>query len=499
VSAGRLGDFTSLPRSRRTSFLVALYGLPAMVGAAFSVGVVPPIIRAAYLGQSLAVLNRLFRRRIPHPVEHYLDLWQAAWQAILLAWLCHFAVVLAVRASDRWLTEDSASRTINRRLIAFALGFLALTVLSGPRHDYVAFVDIWKAVRQGYDPWWILRGLGYPLNAYGPLFNVLALPARVNAMAPKLLFALAYCLFAVVFLKGGMARPGPAGFPAHRLLAWLISPFPWVEVAYFGHFDVLVGIACVIAVAALIRGREVVAGSSLAVGFLLKLIPIVILPFVAIDLDREGRRIHVRFRLLAGAVVPMIVGYAASYAIWGLATFRPFTFAATRGSTLMSIYRYLRGSGSPLLWFTDHPNLDAWSTPCLAAALLAVFLVCRYRRADPATSALVAVLTTLLYYQVGFIQYQMILFLLMADWLSRHGSVLTHRPGLAVAILGYFGWLSVFDLIYGYAGGIMQPYGPWAWVGDRVGLPTFVLGNVLLVSLLRVAGRLGSDASTSRG
>jgi hypothetical protein len=37
----------------------------------------------------------------------------------------------------------------------------------------------------------------------------------------------------------------------------------------------------------------------------------------------------------------------------------------------------------------------------------------------------------------------------------------------------------------------MQPDGPWGWVADRVGLPTFVLGSYLLVSLLRVAGRLG--------
>ena len=32
-------------------------------------------------------------------------------------------------------------------------------------------------------------------------------------------------------------------------MVWLWSPFAWVEVGYFGHFDVLVAILCVAAVA----------------------------------------------------------------------------------------------------------------------------------------------------------------------------------------------------------------------------------------------------------
>jgi hypothetical protein len=477
--------------------LAALYGLPAAAWGVVARVVVPPIIRDAYEGRSLPALNRVFQRRIPHPVEHYFDLWRTTWQALLLAWLSHLLVVLVLRATDRWLEDEPSSETrrtarmVDRWLIGFSLAFLLLTALSGPRHDYVAFLDMWKAVRGGYDPWWIMKNLGYPLNAYGPLFNLLAPLAGWNPLAPKLLFALAYCLFAAIFLKWGLAHPGPLGFPARGLLAWLMGPFPWVEIAIYGHFDILVAIACVAAVASLIRGREVLSGVSLALGFLLKLIPIVIVPFLAVDLDRAARRVHIRGRFLAGAGVPMVLGYVASYLIWGRSTFRPFTFAYTRGSTLTSIFRYLRGGASPLRWFMDHPDLDAWSTTCLAVAGLIVFLICQWRRADPATTALVAVLTTLLFYQVGFLQYQMIVFLLMTYWLGRYGPALAHRRGLAAAVVGYFGWLSLFDVFYCYAGGIMQPDGPWGWVADRVGLPTFVLGSYLLVSLLRVAGRLG--------
>jgi len=129
----------------------------------------------------------------------------------------------------------------------------------------------------------------------------------------------------------------------------------------------------------------------------LKLIPVVIVPFFALDL--ASRR--VRGRLLASALVPIVLGYGVSFLIWGRATFRPFAFGYQRGSTLMSIFRFLRGRASPLRWFLAASDLDAWSTPCLAVAGFLVFLVCQWRRTDPATSALVAVLTTLLFYQVG--------------------------------------------------------------------------------------------------
>jgi hypothetical protein len=464
--------------------LGTLYVLPAAAWVVFAKTLAPALIRAAYEGRSLPLLNRVFQRRIPHPLEHYLALWRSFWEAVLLGWLFHLIVVLAVMATRRGSTP---TRSLDRWLIGLALVFLMFTVLSGPRQDYVAFLEIWAAVRGGRDPWWVHETWGYPLNAYGPLFNVLALPALVNPLAPKLLFALAYCLFAVLLVKrrlaGIDAGTGTAAFPAVGLLAWLWSPFAWVEVGYFGHFDVLVAIACVAAVGWFLQGREVLAGASLAVGFLLKLIPVVIVPFYAFDL--AGRRIRGRF--LAAAGLPMVFGYGVSWLIWGPAAFRPIRFGTTRGSTLTSIFRFLRGGASPLRRFVGAHSLDAWSLPCLAAAGLLVFLVCQRRRTDPATSALAAVLTTLLFYQVGFIQYQMVLFLLMAFWLGRNAPSLARDRdrGLAVAIGSYFGWLTVFDVFYAYAGGVIHPGGPWGWVDDWAGLPTFLLGSLLLVRLLR--------------
>jgi hypothetical protein len=215
----------------------------------------------------------------------------------------------------------------------------------------------------------------------------------------------------------------------------------------------------------------------------LKLIPVVIVPFLAFDL--AGGRVRVRGRLLAAAVLPMVLGYGVSFGVWGPAVFRPFRFGTQRGSTLLSIFRFLRGGASPLRRFVGAQGVDAWSLPCLAAAGLVVLVVCQRRRTDPATSALAAVLTTLLFYQVGFVQYQMVPFLLMAFWLGRHAPAVARDRVLAAAIGGYFGWLTLFDVFYAYAGGVIHPGGRWGWVDDWVGLPTFVLGSLLLVRVLR--------------
>ena len=69
------------------------------------------------------------------------------------------------------------------------------------------------------------RGLGLSARRLRAAVQRLALPASWNDLAPKLLFALAYCLFAVLFLKRGLARRGHEGrgFPALGLLAWLVE------------------------------------------------------------------------------------------------------------------------------------------------------------------------------------------------------------------------------------------------------------------------------------
>ncbi len=461
----------------RARWIVAAYVALGACWVGASRGLVPPIIAAAYEGRSLSVLNRFFRGRTPHPVEHYFELWEAFSGAVLLALALHLAVVLVVGLSGIGVRTG-------RRLIAFAAAFLTATVLSGPRHDYVADLEIWDAVLRGFDPWWLVPGRGTPLNAYGPLFNALAAPDWANPMAPKLLFASAYVAFVIWLAASPGARRGADELPRSGLIAWMLNPLPWVEIAWFGHFDILVAVACVAAVRGRALGRDFSSGASLAAGILLKYIPLVILPFLALD----GRRPRVRLVLTSAFLVAF--GLTVSVWIWGPSTFRPLTFASTRGSNLLSIFRFLRGAYSPLRLLGAAPDVDFLALPCLAVAGASAFAWCWWRRVDPATSALLAVLTTLLFYRVGFLQYQMVPFLLASYW-----AVSPERPSgrsafLSASMAIYFGWLALFDVYYASFGGVVHPGDPWAWVDDVVGLPAFLAGSALIIALIRhPAGR----------
>jgi hypothetical protein len=454
------------PDRRRPLRLVAVYALLGAAWGCFARWAVPPIIASAYAGRSLPPLNRFFQTRAaPHPLEHYFNLWNWFASAVILAGCCHLGLVL-------WMGSRGDRRT-NLALFLFAGAFLATTVLSGPRHDYRAFLEIWEQILRGGDPWWIHPVWGVALHAYGPLFNALTILAGINPLAPKLLFALVYLVFAIGILqRAGRTR-----------IAWLLlvaNPFPWVEIAYFGHFDVLVGIACVAAVDAKLRGRDGLAGAYLAVGVLLKFLPILLVPFFVF----ERRRFHPR-ALLSFAVTTSF-GMALSWLIWGNSTFRPLTMLASgRVSDLLSVLRFLRGAYSPLRLFGDAPNLDPLASPLLLAALALIFVWSQIRRIDVSTSTVLAVLTTLMFYRVGFPQYWMVLLLLVSSWVLRHGEALAARPILKVALLAYLGWLGFFDLFYAAIGGIVWPGGRWTWVEDVVGLPTFLLGAFLLGSLFR--------------
>ena len=94
---------------RVASLLAILYGIPGAAWVVVSCWFVPGVIRDACQGQSLPLLNRVFQRRIPHPVEHYLDLWRIAWQAMLLAWLFHLLVVLVISVGSEVVASFGAA------------------------------------------------------------------------------------------------------------------------------------------------------------------------------------------------------------------------------------------------------------------------------------------------------------------------------------------------------------------------------------------------------
>jgi hypothetical protein len=452
--------------------------------------IVPPWLRAEHPGPLFAIVKPLLHApNVLFLEQDPLRRWREFSWVVLIAIVLHLTIVEILRRYDRRTHAGGPSResrAASRSSLALAIAaaaFLAVTIVAGVRQDYFFYLEIWFHVRRGDDPWFNVIGSNgiAPLNAYGPLYNLLGFLAGLNPLAPKLLFAYAYILFAIVQIKGFAAGRSPSGLRAIGLSALFWNPFVWVELAFYGHFDILVGLASLGAVRAWERGRDIRSGMCLAAGVLLKYLPIVLLPFLAIDRGRP------RSRFLFVALATIALGLALSFQVWGLSTFSPIKLAATRRSTTLSIFAFLRGGYSPLLRLGLWPNVDYLEPWVQFLALLRIWSWSRTRKPGIEASAAIAVATLVLLYRVGFPQYQMVPLVLVSAWILGHWERLRGRIALVVAMTGYFGWLAGFDVYYMLFEAWNIGRDHWYTVKELAGLPTFLLGCAFLAAAVRAA------------
>jgi Glycosyltransferase family 87 len=481
--------------------LVTLYAVLALGWVVFARWVVHPLLISSQPGRAISGLKRY----IQDPPALFLSQdilarWRDFSGAVLIALFLHLTIVLILRqydlraAAGRSSTEVRAGRCASLVLLILSLVFLAVTVVSGPRHDYYFYLQIWYEVLQGHNPWFLVPPMsGMPvLNAYGPLFNLFAGLSWLNPITPKLLFAYGYVLFSLVRVKTLTASRPMSCLAMIVLTALFWNPFPWVEIAMRGHFDILVGLSCVWAIRAWVRGHDRLSGIWLALGVLLKFMPVVLLPFLALDRGRF------RARFIIAATAAIAIGMALSCYVWGLATLRPLEFLATRRSTGLSIFWFIRGRYSPLRWFGAAANYDDLAPILLVLALLRAWFWYRRRQPHVDAAVLVAILTTVLLHRTGYPQYHMVPFVLGSSWVVRQWAEIRARPARVVAIACYFGWLAAFDLYYVFADDQMNTY-YWPSARDAVGLPTFLFGCAFLVAVVRssideAAARPGAES-----
>jgi hypothetical protein len=476
--------------------LASIYVAIAAAWLAFAVWVVPPLLAAKDPGKTVSAVNWYIRSFASTLLSHdIVGRWRQFTLAVLIAIFLHMTIFVILRrldgrsATGRAPADLRAERYSNLWLAFVSLVFLAVTLIVGPIQDYHHYLTMWYEVEQGHDPWFLVpsRDGTAPLNAYGPLFNLLTVLECLNPLAPKLFFAYAYIVFVLFATKAFTTNHGSSFVSMAGLTALFWNPFPWVEIAILGHFDILLGVLCIGAIRAWTGGSDLLSGTCLAMAVLLKYFPIGLLPFLALD---RGR---IRWKLLVVAVTLIALGMGCSYLVWGPTLFKPLTFAATRQSHFMSIFYFLRGQHSPVRWLMEFPNLDSLAPVVLFVALLRAWSWYRTRHADIEAACVVAVTTTALLYQSGYPQYHMVPFVLGADWVARHWGILRDRPGRVIAIASYLAWLAVLDSYYLY---VTSDDGPRSWnvLMEVAGLPTFLFGCACLAGVVLSARRSGDGA-----
>jgi hypothetical protein len=371
--------------------------------------------------------------------------------------------------------DGSRTPVTRARLLAAALIVLAALVLTwtkGARHDYEHhYLVTWELVMSGQDPWSQAGGSG---NAYGPAFNVLAPLAALHPLLPKYLFVA--CWFGLVYWYLMLARsmsPARSGSERWLLAFFLANPLFWIEIPVYGHFDILVACLCVAALHAYRRNNSVIAGGLIAAGTLMKFYPGVLLPLFALQDRRIDGKLVVSFLLVTG------LGLGAAYLLWGASIFDPILWAHERPSKHLSIFRFLRGSLSPT------PNLDGFSGPCTLGAVLAVLWYGRRYRIPLSLATFALFLALFTFYRVGHVQYLVLLCGLFPYVALEHRTIFKQDNSLRLAALGYFGWISLYLLLYHFGGEFNHP--PMNSFREFGGLVTFPLSLWLLLATLQAA------------
>src|SRR5262249_45679557 len=144
-----------------------------------------------------------------------------------------------------------------------------------------------------------------------------------------------------------------------------------------------------------------------------------------------------------------------------------------------SIYELLSSVHSPLRLFWDSPNVNWLEKPLWLTAGLGVFVWCIVRQTGPALSAALAVLVTLLFYRIGYINYQMVFSFLISYWAVSEWDVLKKHTVLAALLGSYFGLLGMVDI------GIWLGLVGYDHYSTVVVLLKFLLGCALLASLIQ--------------
>lgn len=356
-------------------------------------------------------------------------------------------------------------------LIMTAYSF-ALTYNNTVVHDYRSHQIFWEKILIGNDPW---NEYG---QVYGPAFVVLSLFYAIHPMLPKLLYVSVWAGL-IFWLLGPYKNILNSSWDRTALkfqLALMIffNPYYWLNIPLRGHFDILVAVLCVIAVRKSSQYRENFAGISLALAILLKTFPIVVFPFLAVDVQ------GIRWRFVWWCLGTVSLGYAVSFLLWGESVFTPIILLTSLDwiqSTQTSLFRFLRGSA-----FIFSNNYDFLSLPMLIIFGGALFLLHLKYRFDHLVAAPAALLITLLLFKIGYVQYHASLFaLFILFYRIRYRRVL-RNTALVISFICYMIWIIYFDIMVEKTSGF-KAYG--GELLEIAGLITFSIGLVLWLSLIR--------------
>jgi hypothetical protein len=310
---------------------------------------------------------------------------------------------------------------------------------NGVQHDYYFYIQQWKLVLSGTDPW-------STSNTYGPLHNVFAYLLPISDLAPKIVFSVTLIIANGLLVREIMRVSGVGGVLGAYLLA-VPTNFLIISMAFiYGDNDSLVAAFIIFAVVARVRGHLGLAGGILGMAIILKYYPVFLVPLFALEKDRF------RLRLIAGAGTVTVVGLAAATFIWGDAFLTAWIVGVRREPNLLSILASLT------LTLTIHPSLgeyllrpveffNQYNAGMVLLVGIASIVTAWKLRLHWLEASVIGLVTILLTYKVGHQQFYIPWLFLVAS-LSLAETASGRR--LSAICLPLVLFLSAFQLGYSY-------------------------------------------------
>ena len=367
------------------------------------------------------------------------------------------------------MQDKAYSRGIDFMLLIYAIGLLVAAYVIAPMHDYALYFRHWDLILSGGDPWARIDAR----NAYGPVYNIFALPYGLHPQLPKLIFAGCWLALSWYSIRELFANSTASSRQKWLFTAfWLINPFFVVCTAFYGFNDSLVALLCFIGVLVAMKGQARKSLVILTIGVLTKLYPAFLLPYLNKDWKDVRRNI-----LIFIAIV--FVAYLITYLIWGGSFAIAFGKANGRNPTLFSVMMFLHGDYFP--FESVAKVLISLNAVLALAAVYFVFMRFQQGRIDQHSAFLAGFTGLLMFYKAGQQQFYLAYFAVFAAWMLIEFK--KDKPDTKT----FYGVL-VLGLWFMLMAGIVYPLtlmeGDYLWVRHTVGLPTFIMLAFVFKSLV---------------
>lgn len=323
-----------------------------------------------------------------------------------------------------WMSKISEllERNLTTFFFVFSFLYIAVAIFSPLVGDYCPYLQHWKNVYLGLDPW-ILYQIVHELpggrwinfcshsftqigphdyivwaNTYGPLHNVYGLTSIIFPTIPRVIGTVLYLIVVREILEKIRAQDSLSDTGRFWLYLGIFgNPFALALVAIIGGNDVYVAFFICAAIFALKRRNSALAGIAIGLGALIKFYPLYLVPFLAID----RRHLNIKFAMAAG--LTFTIGMALAYLHWGALIFRPLTWNVDRGATPSSIIYLVTAALHAAFHVTISSSRVAFA--CLMPIALGALILQYKMRLTNLAGLIVGYLVVLTVNQIGYVQY----------------------------------------------------------------------------------------------